>query len=154
MLDRHCVKCHKEEKPDLTAAEVLDTTAKRRWSKAYVSLTHATQTPPGGFLAARRDWRGDPDHPLVNWVSAQSAPPMLQPYSAGSNESKLMEMLDKGHHDAKLTREEMDKLAAWIDLGVPFCGDYLEANAWTDDEKQKYQRYAEKRKRLEKELVP
>ncbi len=153
ILDRLCVKCHNGKTLDLTAAEVLDPVAKRKWSKAYLSLTHASQTPPGGFLPDRRDLRGNADHPVVNWVSAQSAPPMLPPYPAGSNKSKLMEMLDKGHHDVKLTREEMDKLAAWIDLGVPFCGDYLEANAWTDDEKQKYQRYAEKRKRLERELV-
>ncbi|MCX7824622.1 MAG: hypothetical protein N2689_03595 [Verrucomicrobiae bacterium] len=151
ILDRHCVRCHDGGTLDLTAAEVLDTTAKRRWSRAYVSLTHAIQTPPGGFLPDRRDLRGNPDHPLVNWVSAQSPPPMLPPYPAGSNRSKLIEMLDRGHNDVKLSREAMDKLAAWMDLGVPFCGDYIEANAWTEEEKAKYQRYFEKRKRLEAE---
>ena len=48
--------------------------------------------------------------------------------------SKLIAMHDKGHHDVKLSREEMDKLAAWIDLVVPFCGDYVEANAWSEAE--------------------
>jgi hypothetical protein len=28
----------------------------------------------------------------------------------------------------------MDKLAAWIDLVIPFCGDYVEANAWSEGE--------------------
>ena len=28
----------------------------------------------------------------------------------------------------------MDKLCAWIDLVVPFCDDYCEANAWSDKE--------------------
>ena len=28
----------------------------------------------------------------------------------------------------------MDKFCAWIDLVVPFCGDYMEANAWSAGE--------------------
>ena len=59
-----------------------------------------------------------------------------------------MELLDKGHEKVVLTREDLEKLAAWIDLGVPFCGDYTEANAWNPDEIAKYQRYSDKRKRL------
>jgi len=59
---------------------------------------------------------------------------MLPPYSAGANRSHLIELLDKGHEDVKLSREELDKLAAWIDLVIPFCGDYVEANAWTEAE--------------------
>jgi hypothetical protein len=43
----------------------------------------------------------------------------------------------------------MDKLAAWIDLAVPFCGDYYEANAWNEGEKAKYDRFAKKRKDME-----
>ena len=42
----------------------------------------------------------------------------------------------------------MDKLEAWIDLGVPFCGDYREANAWSKDEVARYDRYLSKRIRL------
>ena len=153
ILDRKCVGCHTGEKDkpfSLASRGVEDVTAKRVWSESYLALTHSKQDDK------RRNtvWTGNADHPVVNWVSAQSAPPMLPPYPAGSNKSKLMEMLDRGHHDVNLTREEMDKLAAWIDLGVPFCGDYLEADAWTTAEKEKYQRYAEKRKRLEKELLP
>ena len=29
--------------------------------------------------------------------------------------------------ERRLSREELDKIATWIDLGVPFCGDYFEA---------------------------
>jgi hypothetical protein len=152
ILDRRCVGCHSGEKDkpfSLAGRSIEDASAKRVWSESYLALTHSQRDDK----RPKAVWTGDADHPIVNWVSAQSAPPMLPPYPAGSNKSKLMKMLDRGHHDVKLTREEMDKLAAWIDLGVPFCGDYLEANAWTDEEKAKYQRYAEKRKRLEKELA-
>ena len=49
----------------------------------------------------------------------------------------------------RLSREELDKIACWIDLLVPFCGDYTEAGAWTDEERAKFRRYADKRARME-----
>jgi hypothetical protein len=60
-----------------------------------------------------------------------------------------MVMLEKGHQGVKLSREELDKIACWIDLLVPYCGDYREANAWTEDEMKKHERYAEKRRQME-----
>jgi len=58
-------------------------------------------------------------------------------------------MLRRGHNGVKLSREEMDKLACWIDLLVPYCGDYTEANAWSDAEKAKYAHFLAKRRRME-----
>ena len=49
-------------------------------------------------------------------------------------ELKLIAIHEKGHKEVKLSREEMDRLCAWIDLVVPFCGDYVEANAWNEGE--------------------
>jgi len=147
ILDRKCTSCHNGEPQKsfgLSGREIVDPHAKRRWSEAYLALTHA-QFGDQGELAG---WRGDPDHPQVNWISAQSAPPIEPPYSAGSNRSTLIALLEKGHEGATLSREELDKIAAWIDLGVPFCGDYLEANAWTAEEMEKYERYLAKRQRL------
>jgi hypothetical protein len=147
ILDRHCVRCHDgrpEDKFPLTKCEVEDPRAKRRWSQAYLQLTHARpddKNNGGG-------WRGNAEHPLLNWVSAQSAPPMQPPYAAGASRSGLLALLDRGHEDVQLSREELDKLAAWIDLGVPYCGDYVEANTWTDTERQKYEHFAAKRQRL------
>jgi hypothetical protein len=86
---------------------------------------------------------------VVNWIGAQSVPEALAPYSAGAARSELMVMLEKGHQGVKLSREELDKIACWIDLLVPYCGDYREANAWTEDEMKKHERYAEKRRQME-----
>jgi hypothetical protein len=146
ILDAKCVSCHdgSPEKPlDLTSREVVDPPAKRRWSASYLTLTHARLYPRNGG-----SWRGNPDHRLVNWISAQSAPPMLSPYSAGSARSKLIEMLAAGHEGVTLTQEEIAKLMAWIDLGVPFCGDYREAHAWSDEEVARYEHFLSKRRRL------
>jgi hypothetical protein len=148
ILDRHCVRCHdgpSGKPPNLSAQEVLDARAKRRWNRAYLSLTHAKLIEG---VEGPKGWHADPDHPMLNWISAQSAPPMQPPYSAGSNHSGLIELLDKGHEGVRLSREESDRLAAWIDLGVPFCGDYVEANTWSPEEMEKYEHFLAKRKRL------
>jgi hypothetical protein len=145
ILDRKCTSCHSAEggdAPILSSDVVADTHAKRNWSTAYLNLTHSQPDERRG------SWRGDPDHSSLNWVSAQSAPPMLAAYSAGSASSKLIQLLADGHEGVELSREEMDKLCAWIDLGVPFCGDYREANSWNSEEVAKYDRYMAKRERL------
>ncbi len=60
-----------------------------------------------------------------------------------------MELLESGHNGVQLSREELETIACWIDLGVPYCGDYLEANVWSAEELEKYRRFAEKRRRME-----
>jgi len=152
ILNARCILCHdgRADIPyDLTGTEVVDNEAKRRWLESYLNLTHARDQ--NNRRANQQGWRGNPDHKMVNWISAASVPTLLPAYPAGANKSKLMELLDKGHAKVVLTREELEKLAAWIDLGVPFCGDYTEANAWNPDEIAKYQHFSDKRKRLEGE---
>lgn len=157
ILDRHCIGCHSDRarqrgeaasgapaRPEqdgvaqdtksvfsLLGEGNLDEQAKRIWSDAYLNLT-----------------RGGP-HPLVNWLSAQSAPPLLPPIHAGAAQSGLMTMLREGHNNVTLNREELDKFAAWIDLLVPYCGDYAEAAAWTEEEAEKYDRFMRKRLAME-----
>ncbi|NLX55161.1 MAG: hypothetical protein GXY58_08610 [Planctomycetaceae bacterium] len=149
ILDRHCIRCH-DGRADvpyaLTAREVADASALRRWSEAYLALTHARQDNE-----TDNRWRGEPDHPMVCWVSAQSAPPLQPPYAAGANRSQLIDLLDRGHADVRLSPEELDKLSAWIDLSVPYCGDYVEANTWSDEEQKKHDYYTAKRQQYDRE---
>ncbi len=148
ILDRHCVACHDADGDipyNLTGLAVSDPLAKRKWSQAYLQLTHAKPDD----RKAGSGWRGDPGHPMVNWVSAQSAPPMQAVRSAGAGTSTLMQLLAAGHEGVVLSRQDTDKIAAWIDLGVPFCGDYMEANTWNVAELAKYQHFLRKRQRLE-----
>ena len=58
-------------------------------------------------------------------------------------------MLEDDHYEVKLSREEMDRLCAWIDLVVPFCGDYMEANAWNERELDTARQRIELRKRMD-----
>jgi hypothetical protein len=143
-----------------------DRAAKRKWSDAYLVLTRATADPadragesapasttqPSTLnpqLSSEEPFRGDCRGRVVNWIGAQSVPEALPPNFAGAVRSELLTMLEKGHQGVKLSREELDKIACWIDLLVPYCGDYREANAWTEEEMKKHERYAEKRRQME-----
>ncbi len=81
-------------------------------------------------------------------MNVQSIPPMIPPYFAGSSQSSLMTTLRDGHYDVELSREEIEKIACWIDLLVPYCGDYTEANSWSDADVKKYDHYLQKRKKM------
>jgi hypothetical protein len=140
ILDRHCVPCHNgpnTEPPNLSDEVVPVDQTKRFFSKSYLALTHAQGS------------RGDWNHPIVNWIDSMSEPEMLGPYHRGAATSRLMTLLEEGHEGVKLSTEEFDKIACWIDLLVPYCGDYLEANAWSPAEVDFYARYLAKRQRWE-----
>ncbi|MCL1919578.1 MAG: hypothetical protein FWG50_00645 [Kiritimatiellaeota bacterium] len=148
ILDRNCVKCHdgKEEKrPDFRATIVKDDHAKRNWTQSYLTLTHAKPD----MKNPDRRYRGDPNHKGVNWVSAASAPPIQKPLTVGSNTSALFERLDKGHCKT-IKPEEIATLALWVDLAVPFCADYVEANTWDENEMKKHEQYKAKRDAADK----
>ena len=140
ILDQHCVRCHTGEadKPlNLTAEAVLVGTTKRRFSQSYLTLTHTSKDC------------GNWNHDWVNWIDCMSEPELLPPYSRGAATSKLMTLLRGGHEDVTLTRQELETIACWIDLLVPFCGDYREANAWSQEDLELYARAEAKRRQLQ-----
>ncbi|TWU32874.1 Protein TolB [Novipirellula artificiosorum] len=175
ILDRHCVRCHNDRQTlwssidptreianadpltlngtsfpsegntetsilafSLLSDSTIDAQAKRYFSDGYLALTHAVMgTRRGGLAGTPNAW--------VNWIDIQSSPVMLPPYHAGAANSRLFDLLEQGHYEVELTREELEKMACWIDLLVPYCGDYTEANAWSDAEQQKYSHFASKR---------
>jgi hypothetical protein len=165
ILNRHCIRCHRDrsqlpvgvdEPPDdrpaadgkpqklafsMLPEETEDPRAKRRFSDAYLALTGAVRAGEKAFEGVSR--------PTLNWMSPQSGPPQRAPYSAGAARSAVLEMLARGHNYVQLSREEFDKLACWIDLVIPYCGDYFEANAWTPQEQQRYEHFLAKRRRME-----
>jgi hypothetical protein len=165
ILDKHCISCHNDRKglpepagldakllkrlaentPDKKRAFSLldagnpDRSAGKVWTDSYLALTNA------------RAGNGSSGRPnaMVSWVSAQSSPPMLEPYHAGSARSALMKLLEEGHEGVKLSPDELKTIACWIDLLVPFCGDYNQENCWNERDVKKYNHYLEKRRRLE-----
>lgn len=175
ILNRHCVRCHDDRTwsqeilsgrrataapPSDTAAgagggvhrafslldaPVVDPFAKRQWNDAYLILTQSR--PSEGKRGS--PFFGDYNGRVVNWIGAQSVPEPLPPYHAGSAKSSLLSMLDAGHGGTKLERADLEKIACWIDLLVPYCGDYMEAHAWDGGELERYSSFLEKRRRME-----
>lgn len=149
ILDANCTKCHTgsengQKLPDGTDApfSLLGKPyqpkegehykpAGRSFSEAYINLVQ----------------KGKPNE-IVNWLNVQSIPPMIPPRHSGALKSKLIKQLEDGHKDVKLSPKEMEVLACWIDLSVPYCGSYTESNTWTDAEKAEYAYYQNKRDRM------
>ncbi len=149
ILDKHCVSCHdpargdtpsakKASECDLTGTPVPGGISKRIWSRSYLTLTQAK-----GDLGVR--------NPLVNWLDAQCRPTELPPYFAGAAKSRLLALLEEGHEDVQLSSGELETIACWIDLLVPFCGTYDESNAWSDAEKAQHEYYVAKRASAERQ---
>jgi hypothetical protein len=140
ILDRHCVSCHDgaEDVPyDLRGEDVHQEEMKRNIARSYLELTHTQGV------------RGDCDHPLVNWIDCMSEPELLPPYHRGAGTSGLVKLLRAGHGEVELTPDELERIACWIDLLVPYCGDYLEKHAWSKGELEFYEHFAEKRRKQE-----
>ncbi|MCL2348090.1 MAG: hypothetical protein FWC50_07480, partial [Planctomycetaceae bacterium] len=165
ILDAHCIECHdnQDKRPDFTRGLASynpqdkpfslkntlmpDDQAKRDWPISYLNLTNAVKNAEKAYMARQTK--------VVNWINVQDAPSMLPPYHAGAARSDLMKMFDpnlaaggKTHNDVKLSREELGKIALWIDLLVPACGDYVELNRWNDAEKEKFACYENKKREM------
>ena len=122
-----------------------DFLAKRKWSDSYLALTQAYSR---GKNRSGAYYCGNQDGKVVNWINVMSEPTMLPPYYKGSSNSKLIAMLAEGHNEVRLSQEEMDKLACWIDLAVPYCGAYPESSLWTKTDHQKYRHQQKRRTHL------
>jgi len=109
----------------LKGVQTLDAESERKWSDAYRALAH------------RR---------VCNWINVQSAPPMLPPYTAGASQSPLVRLVTSGeHYGVRLAGPDLDRLVEWIDLLVPYCGDYTEA--LNETKLARYAHFLEKRRR-------
>ena len=49
-----------------------------------------------------------------------------EPLSFGTLHSRLWRLLDAGHYDVKLSRDEMHRVKCWIDLNCPLWPDYIQ----------------------------
>lgn len=157
ILDQYCVRCHVGERADGTKAPFsllgnISTTEKgldeneragRAFSEAYLNLTNY----------------GDHNGSRARWICIQEGPDMLSPYHSGASKSPLIKMFrddegrvggqDENHKDVHIDEKSLRTIALWIDLLVPYCGDYMEANCWNLHEYAHYCYYMLKRSNSE-----
>ena len=108
VLDKNCVECHQKnvgkKAPDLSKGNYEKNP--NYWYTSYRNLTHYA-LPYGG-----------------NNDNARWQAPRTIPMQYGAYGSKLYQMLAKGHHDVKLTPEEMHRITLWLDCNSDFFGSY------------------------------
>lgn len=95
VLDRNCVECHSKhpgKAPNLGREPVT-----RHWFASYNTLLPYAFTDYG-------------DHYRT------------VPGRFGAQGSRLLQMLDKGHHDVKLSPEDFHRLTLWLDCSSMFYG--------------------------------
>jgi hypothetical protein len=99
VLDRNCVPCHvknADKKPPELGKEPI----RRKWYASYNSLVEKYAfTSYGNNL-----------HTV--------------PGQFGAKASKLYQMLAKGHHDLKLSDEDLHRITLWLDCASMFYGVY------------------------------
>ncbi len=103
VLDRHCVQCHNNEKPE--GKLVLTAEPEGRYTKSYNGLIkHVSYSA----------WTG----PNGNYE------PMTEPDRFGARGSRLIKLLDAGHYDVKLSGEDWERIVTWIDANGLFYGTF------------------------------
>ena len=109
VLDRNCVPCHEKNKdkkaPDLTRGD-LKTNA-NRWYASYRNL----------------------EKYAFYFDDAVFTTPRTIPGKFGAKASKLYQMLVKGHHDLKLSAEDLHRIALWLECNSDFFGAYEKTEA-------------------------
>lgn len=168
IFDKHCISCHRAGGE--AAALVLtrepcldDRIAKKRFFRSYYELTNARpenahKPEEFGFYPDDPIWgkrvagkrHDDEPNRYVSWYTRFELMKLYPPYRTGSVKSGLVQTLEKGHQGVKLSGEELDKIRAWIDLNIPFAGEYDESNIWDASERKLYDERIAERMRNER----
>ena len=121
VLDKHCVKCHadnKDHKDPAKRTQPLDAQIVRTARGSYMNpktayyVSYLNLAPKFGFY----------DYGGRNWTDPKWY--RTTPGEFGARASKLYQMLVKGHHDVKLPPEDMRRITVWLDSCSPFYGVY------------------------------
>ncbi len=94
---------------------------------AYFGGKSANVPNPDAFGYCADEYAGKG---IINWLHVSSACAMLPPCAYGSTSSPLMDYLEPSHYGVRVSPEEKERVACWIDLNVPFAGSWMELNYW------------------------
>ncbi|MGL6225273.1 MAG: hypothetical protein ACRC10_01450 [Thermoguttaceae bacterium] len=106
VLDQHCVSCHStEQSVEKSGGIFLTGEPDGHYTRSYQSLipyvAYTAWTMPNGNYE-----------------------PYSEPGRFGARASKLVEQLDRGHHDVVLSEQDWNRLNTWIDANALFYGTF------------------------------
>lgn len=106
ILDRHCAGCHNPR--DSKGIDLTDTLDMDRIPSFYKRLLRH-----GGVHFLDCGWNSGGNE-------------KRQPLSFGVLKSRLGEVLNRGHWDVRLGRDELHAIKCWIEMNCPLWLDYLQ----------------------------
>lgn len=113
VLDRYCIGCHSDEsssRPYLKGDKWITD-----WNSQISGK--ASSSYGGHFTRSYADL-----HRYVRRPGIESDMHMLVPMDVHADQTELIQLLNKGHHNVKLDSLSAIKIACWIDYNAPFHG--------------------------------
>ena len=118
VLDKSCVGCHNGETKltDRDGGRIADLTLRPDEVAILKSGVPdpAAHFPPAYYQLLR----------FVRNATLESDLHMLVPYDVHADQTRLVQLLKKGHHGVKLDAEGWDRLITWIDMNIPAHGSW------------------------------
>lgn len=124
VLNRYCVGCHDGKETDRPDFANITREGKDGQLSGY----------PHSYISL---------HPYVRRNGPEGDYHLLTPLEFHANTSKLVQMLEKGHHNVKLDAESWDRINTWIDMNVPCHGTWSEVRPVPSN-------YIQRRREMEK----
>ncbi|MBI5688169.1 MAG: hypothetical protein HZC54_24105 [Verrucomicrobia bacterium] len=114
VLNKHCVSCHQKnpDKAPRLDAELVQIKQGRWWADGTFYASYVSLAEKYGFY----DYGG---HDFGDERAYRTIPGQF-----GARASKLYPLLVNGHHDVKLSPEELHRITVWLDSTSPFYGVY------------------------------
>lgn len=114
VLDKYCVSCHdgSDSKIPYLKGDKMITD----WSSA-ISGSASYAAGGGHFSQSYFNLQR-----YVRRPGIESDMNMLVPMDVHADQTELMQILNKEHHNVKLDKEAIEKLSCWIDFNAPFHG--------------------------------
>ncbi len=110
VLDRHCTRCHSGLNPAGNVDLFGGLTGASHPTAHNTSYDALTKYVP------RANFHGDFQ--------------VTQPYQFGSAQSKLVKLLQEGHEDIELNRDEWLRLLTWVDMNGLYLGSFISVHDW------------------------
>jgi hypothetical protein len=113
VLDKHCVECHAKKSDK---APRLDARLVKHRAPGHMNIPTTYYTSYVSLTPKYGIWKYNDVPPSQDLVSI--------PGKIGARASKLYAILEKGHYDVKLSKEEMHRITVWLDSYSQFYGVY------------------------------
>ncbi|MDD4872663.1 MAG: SUMF1/EgtB/PvdO family nonheme iron enzyme, partial [Kiritimatiellae bacterium] len=139
VLDKYCIKCHNgKPRPDGRSIPCLLDGPPVPTMQNNNGFNLASRFSPSYYQVRR----------FVRTPTKESDMHLLTPWEYHASTTRLVQMLEKGHHDVRLNAESWDRLITWIDLNAPAHGNWNDLRGSEIGPKVKHQ--VERRRQMRK----